>query len=333
MQSTFLQERAKPLDYAVVVIGGSAGSLTPLQQIVAELPEDLPAAVFVATHVPPDSVSAMPHILSRSGLLFATHAIDCAPVAPGRIVVAPPNYHLVLEDGVMRVLDGPRENSQRPSIDVLFRSAANAYGGMVCGVLLSGTLDDGVVGLKAIRTAGGTTLVQDPRDALFPDMPQNALNADAADREMPAEELGPAIVETVRKILENASGRETHEAWPDERRAGSASMFTCPACGGVLFEAEEEGTLRFRCHTGHAYNVNAIVSEQKDELEDTLWTALRVLQERVALLNRLSRRAAERDDRHTAERFSRQVEELHRQISIIRGSISQVVAQNPPSAS
>jgi two-component system chemotaxis response regulator CheB len=321
------------LDYSVVVIGGSAGSLAPLQRIVAALPEDLPAAIFVTTHVPADAVSAMPHILSRSGQMFATHAIDRAPISPGRIVVAPPNFHLAIEDGAMRVLDGARENGQRPSIDVLFRSAANARGNMVCGVLLSGTLDDGVAGLQAIRKAGGETLVQDPADALFADMPRNALTAHAAQRALPAELLGDAICEAVEKALSEGMIQLNEEVAPDERNVGDPSCYTCPSCGGVLWEAEDGETLRFRCHTGHAYNVNAILSEQKSELEDSLWTALRVLQERVKLLERLARRAKDRGDMHTGERFLRQVEELQRHQSAIRKSISQVVSQNPPSAS
>jgi two-component system chemotaxis response regulator CheB len=320
------------LEYSIVVIGGSAGSLGPLQRIVGELPEQLPAAIFVTTHVPPDAVSAMPHILSRSGQMFATHAIDRAPISPGRIIVAPPNFHLAIEDGAMRVLQGPRENGQRPSIDVLFRSAANAYGNMVCGVLLSGTLDDGVAGLQAIRKAGGETMVQDPVDAMFPDMPRNALIARAAERAFPAEELADAICEAVEKAL-SQSPTVKNDVAPDEREIGEPSCYTCPTCGGVLWEAQDGETLRFRCHTGHAFNVNAILSEQKSELEDSLWVAVRVIEERKKLLERLARRSKERGNEQTTERFIRQVEELQRHEMAIRGSISEVVAQNPPSAS
>src|SRR5579884_1469014 len=116
-------KHANSLSFAIVVIGGSAGSLSGLKRLMRDLPRDIPAALFVATHVPADSISAMPHILSRSGTLFATHAIDGAPISPGRVIVAPPNYHIVVERGVMRVADWAKENGQRPSIDVLFRSA------------------------------------------------------------------------------------------------------------------------------------------------------------------------------------------------------------------
>ncbi len=143
--------RAHGAPFAIVVIGGSAGALEPLQRIIAGLPETIPAAIFVTTHVSQNAVSAVPHILSRSGALFASHAVDNTPIAPGRIVVAPPGCHLFIERGAVRVTRGPKKNGYRPSIDVLFRSAAESYGRGVCGVLLSGALDDGVAGLLRIR--------------------------------------------------------------------------------------------------------------------------------------------------------------------------------------
>jgi two-component system, chemotaxis family, protein-glutamate methylesterase/glutaminase len=311
------------LKFAVVAVGGSAGSLGALQQLVCDLPEDLPAAVFVVTHITPDSVSAMPHILSRSGPLFATHAIDRAPVAPSRIFVAPPNHHLTLEGNIMRVVLTAKENGQRPSIDVLFRSAAASYGPLACGVLLSGTLDDGVEGLRAIRAAGGATLVQDPSDALFGDMPRNAIHANAVDCVIPAKQLAQTVADSVRRSL--------HE--PDERESGKPSAFTCPDCGGTLWELENRDSLRFRCRTGHAYSANSMLSLQRDDLEGSLWISVRVLQERCDLLRRLSGRANERQDRHTAERFERQAQEVQDAAIKIRQTLENLVAQRQTSAS
>lgn len=310
-----------------MVIGGSAGALAALQQLVADLPEDFPAAVFVATHVPADSVSAMPHILSRSGPLFAAHAIDGAPIAPGRIIVAPPNFHLVVDRGVMRVVDWAKENGQRPSIDVLFRSAATTYSDLVCGVLLSGTLDDGVAGLQVIRNAGGATIVQDPADALFPDMPRNALAADAAEMTAASDELGALVTRSVRGILESASGDPSPDAATDERRAGRPSVFVCPDCGGTLWESDEEGNLRFRCRTGHAYSANSIMSAQHNALEASLWTALRIIQERIDFFHRMAKRARDRGDRHTLERYSQQIEQHEREHEQIRQALTDVVSQ------
>jgi two-component system chemotaxis response regulator CheB len=320
------------LNFGIVVVGGSAGSLSALQELVAELPPDLPAAVFVATHITPESVSAMPHILSRCGPLFATHAIDGAPIAPGRVFVAPPNHHLTLQDGVMRVTLTAKENGQRPSIDVLFRSAAQSQGSRTCGVLLSGTLDDGVAGLQAIRAAGGTTIAQDPTDAAFGDMPRNAINANAVDSVHPADELATTVTKCVQQMLLSERHFAMQNPAPDERKDGNSSVFTCPDCGGTLWELEND-VLRFRCRTGHAYTANTMLYESREKLEESLWVSIRVMQERADLLRRLARRARDRSDRHSVERFERQAEEVHEAERSIRLTLESLVAQRQTSAS
>lgn len=293
--------------FAVVVIGGSAGSLEPLQRIISGFPENLNAAVFVATHTSPASVSAVPHILSRAGALFATHALDGAPIAPGRIIIAPPDCHLTIEPGVMRVFKGPKENGARPSIDVLFRSASQAYGPATCGVLLSGALDDGVAGLRLIRENGGLAVVQDPKQAAFGDMPQHALQANAAD----IVRLAETIADDIKDFASNVFAQEAAAGGmpaKDEREHGTPSVFTCPDCGGTLWEAEGD-ILRFRCRTGHSYNSNSMLSLQRDSIEESLWSAVRVLMERVDLLHRVAQRARHRGDSRSAERLERQEEQ------------------------
>ena len=258
---------------AVVVIGGSAGALDPLRQLVSDIPADFPAAIFVANHVPPDSVSALPHILARSGELFATHAIDGAPIAPGRIIVAPPDHHLILEDGHMRVVQGPLENSHRPSIDVLFRSAATQYAAHACGVLLSGALDDGVAGILAIHRSGGGTLVQDPEEAQFPDMPLNAISTGAVDGVYAAGRLCGAIEKWIANPKSEPS--DAPQVAPDEREKGTPSVFTCPDCGGTLWELDQASILRFRCRTGHAYSGQSMLAAHETKLEEVLWSSVR----------------------------------------------------------
>jgi two-component system, chemotaxis family, protein-glutamate methylesterase/glutaminase len=316
------------LNNAIVVIGGSAGSLSPLQRIVGDLPADVPATVFVVTHVPPDSVSAMPHILTRSGFLFATHAIDRAPITPGRIIVAPPNRHLAIEDSLMRVVDWPRENGQRPSIDVLFRTAAAAAGENVCGVLLSGTLDDGVAGLQAIRRGGGVAIVQDPTDAMFPDMPRNAVESGAVDIMSPASEIGSVVVGCVGRA---PRAREQHgparNPELDERTVGSPSVFTCPDCGGTLWEVHEGPNLHYRCRTGHAYSLHAMISAQREGLEAALWSAVRIIKERVDLLMRLRKRAEQRGDKLSTNRLDHQIRELREQETMLVKTLSDVVEE------
>jgi two-component system chemotaxis response regulator CheB len=308
--------------FPVIVIGGSAGAIEPLMQVVADFPADFAGAVFVVTHVPPTSISALPHLLSRAGALFATHAIDGAPIAPRRIVVAPPDHHLTLQDGVMRVLQGPTENNHRPSIDVLFRSAAVAFGPSVCGVLLSGTLDDGAAGMVAIREAGGGTFVQDPDDAQFPDMPLNALRTGAVEGAFPARALVAAIMEWMQRPVPAVSQEPKLR---DERVAGVPSVFTCPDCGGTLWELDDEAVLRFRCRTGHAYSGKSMLSAHERHLESALWAAVRALQERRDLLHRMIDRCKKNGDVATLRRLERQSVEVDHNLEVVNSAMHGLV--------
>ncbi|HKU81003.1 MAG TPA: chemotaxis protein CheB, partial [Candidatus Tumulicola sp.] len=275
--------------------------------------------VLVATHVPAESISAMPHILGRSGALFATHAIDGAPLRPSMIILAPPNFHLMVQDGVMRVSQGPRENGHRPSIDVLFRSLAQR-GGAMSGVLLSGALDDGVAGLREIRAAGGLTLAQDPADAAFPDMPRHAIERGVVSEVLNRDEIGKALLAFAEGAVQKPSRSQGIET-PDERVDGAPSVFTCPDCGGTLWELEA-GDLRFRCRTGHAFSEATMLALHDGMLETAHWRAIRALEERCDLLRRLSRRAGERGDVHTAKRLDRQISEADEHIAVIRSALA-----------
>lgn len=322
---------ADPL--AIVVLGGSAGAVTALQALVASFPGDFRAAVFVVTHTPSESISALPHILARAGPLFATHAIDGAPLAPGRIVVCPPNHHLVIDRQVMRVVDWAKENGYRPAIDVLFRTAAQSHGSAVCGALLSGTLDDGVAGLRAIREAGGTAMVQDPADALFGDMPRNAIEARVVDVVGATGELAESLTACVDRIVGEGHVTASDYVAPDERIFGKPSALTCPDCGGTLWELETDESLRFRCRTGHAYSPNSMVGQQRTYIEESLWSAIRLLEERETLLRRLASRAERRGDRLTAERFEKQAANIAAHQDGIRDAISELIAQRQSSVS
>ncbi len=321
-----MKQRAD-LGFPAVVVGGSAGALDPLRKFVSELPAEFPAAVFVAIHVPADSVSALPHVLARAGALFATHAIDRAPISPGRIIVAPPDHHLTIEDGVMRVSQGPMENNQRPSIDVLFRSAAMNVTTGVCGILLSGTLDDGSAGIVAIHEAGGATFVQDPEDAQFPDMPLNAMATGAVDGAYPSERLYDAV----RTWLEHpARTTPIEEARSDERVDGNPSVFTCPDCGGTLWELEGRGVLRFRCRTGHAYNPASMLAAYDDKLESVLWASIRALEERRDLLRRMARRAMQNSQLSTRRRYEQQALEVEADIERLHAALVSFTAATSP---
>lgn len=309
------------------MIGGSAGALDPLRKLVAGIPADFPAAILVTIHVPSDSVSALPHVLARSGSLFATHAIDGAPLAPGRIIVAPPDHHLIAEDGLMRVIQGPKENNSRPSIDVLFRSVAAAFESAACAILLSGTLDDGAAGIVAIRRAGGTTLVQDPEEAQFTDMPCNAIATGCVDGVYPADRLFGAV----RDWLDNPQRKHEFIDLPrDERVAGVPSVFTCPDCSGTLWELDDESVLRFRCRTGHAYSQHSMLAAHQSKLESALWASIRALEERRDLLRRLSQRSRENCQTASLRRFERQSGEVEADLERVHDALESLTAKASP---
>lgn len=161
----------------IIAIGASAGGVQPLSLLAGGLRKDFPAALLVVFHFPPDVPSVLPHILTKVGPLPACHAMDGQALKPGNIFLAPPDRHMLVEDGRIRVRFGPAENRHRPSIDVLFRSVAEVHGPRSVGVILSGMLDDGVAGLIEIRRRGGLTIVQEPASAAFPSMPEKALAA------------------------------------------------------------------------------------------------------------------------------------------------------------
>src|SRR5262249_34313624 len=185
--------------YDIIVVGGSAGAVEGFQTLVRALPADFQAAIFFVLHIPVDYPSVLPKILSRAGSLPAEHPIDGEPVRHGRVYVAPPDRHLMLEDGVVRVKRGPRENRHRPAIDPLFRTAARVFGPRVIGVIMSGQMDDGAAGLHVIRSRGGIAIVQDPGDSASRDMPQSALEYGNVDYVLPASEIGPLLVKLVNK--------------------------------------------------------------------------------------------------------------------------------------
>ena len=181
----------------IIVIGASSGGIESLTELVSGLPQDLPASVFVVVHVPARAVSLLPQILSRAGAIAAAHAKDNEPLRHGRIYVAPPDFHLLLRDGSVRLVRGPRENNHRPAIDPLFRTAARSYGPRVIGVVLSGALDDGTAGLSAVKKSGGVAIVQDPKDALFPDMPRYAMQAISVDHCVPKGDIARLLARLV----------------------------------------------------------------------------------------------------------------------------------------
>jgi CheB methylesterase len=285
-----------------------------VRELLRDLPVDYPAAIFVAIHLAPDAPSVLADILHRASALPVSFARQNAPVRPGTVTVAPPDCHLILEGDRVILSHGPRENGHRPSIDVLFRSAALAYGPRVTGVVLSGMLDDGSAGLWAIRRRRGMAVVQDPTDAEFPDMPRNALDAAGAEvSTAPASELAallariaatpapPVVAAAPRNMaleVDMAARNDGQMATLDE--LGERSPYSCPECGGALWEIDEGG-VRFRCHVGHAYTARVLAAEQRARVEAALWAALRRLEEAERLAARLGRAARASGNTRSAE--------------------------------
>jgi two-component system chemotaxis response regulator CheB len=287
----------------IVVIGASAGGVTALLELVKALPADFAAPVFVVQHVAADSPSIVPQLLAAVSVLPAKHAENGELAQPGTIYVAPPNHHLLLEGKHVLVTRGPKENRFRPSIDALFRSAAYTYGPRVIGVVLTGYLDDGTSGLWSVQRMGGVTIVQDPQGAQFPAMPTNALEAVAADYIVSIAALAPlltrlttepapakqAIAKTELALLELelsiAKQGDAFEAGIINH--GQLTSLTCPDCHGALTQLTEEPTIRYRCHTGHAYSLNALLGEVTQSVESLLYQSMRGLEETKLLLQQL----------------------------------------------
>jgi two-component system chemotaxis response regulator CheB len=316
----------------IIVIGASAGGVEALRATVGALPADLPAAVFVVLHLPPEPPSLLPTILQRYGHLPATHANDREPIEPGRVYVAQPDCHLIVEYGHVRAVHGPKENRHRPAVDPLFRSAARSYGPRVQGVILTGNLDDGTAGLRAIKQRGGVAIVQDPMEALYPGMPSSAIRNVAVDHIMPLADIPELLVRLahepaqdsaifpVPKELDIETRIATMEANDVEHvsKIGQPSMFTCPECHGTLWEMQDSNLLRFRCQVGHAYTVDSMMADQTEAVERALWAALRALEERVALTRRLANRARENNHPQSAIRFAESTEETEQHAAVIK---------------
>lgn len=317
----------------IIVVGASTGGVEALTQMVRGLPSGLPASFFVVCHFPPGGRSILPEILSRSGPLLASHAADGEPFLPGQIYVAPPDYHLLLApDGRMRLSRGARENHHRPAVDPLFRSAARYYGPRVIGIVLTGALYDGTAGLLAVRSAGGLAIVQDPADAMVAAMPQSAMRVAGGDHVVRLADLAPLLVNLVHHTT--SPGRRTIPMDPIDRmpevaaedmarqarneRRGKVSVMTCPECGGALWQVDDPGLIRFRCHVGHTYGGDVLLSEQSEALVATLWTAVRNLKEKSVLASQLAHHEQAQGNLAAAARFRERSDQANRSGGLIR---------------
>jgi two-component system chemotaxis response regulator CheB len=320
----------------IVAIGASAGGVDALQLLASGIARGFPASIFIVLHLPSEFDSNLDSILSGAGPLPASFAVDGEPWGNGRIYIGRAGRHLLLDEGRIHLGFGPAENRVRPSIDPLFRSAALCCSGRTIGVVLTGTQADGASGLRALKGAGGITIVQDPADAEFSEMPRSALNLTNADHvvtlkampallerlvRLPAQENAPVPDGLKREVEIARTGRSSVSVVD---RLGQRSVWTCPDCHGVLWEISDGDQRRYRCHTGHAYTPEMLSLALDESLGRALGSALRALQERVSLARKLGDAARSRDRPRSAQDWVRKAEEYAREVEVIEDAMRRI---------
>lgn len=325
----------------IIVVGASAGGVQALKALIALLPADIGAAIFVVMHTSPTGPGLLPDILTGAGPLPVSHGHDGEKFENGRIYVAPPDHHLIVETpDRIRISCGPKENLSRPAIDPLFRSAALAFGARVAGVILTGNLDDGTAGLAAVKRRGGVSIVQDPTEAFAPSMPRSALRHISVDHCLPLAEMASLLASLARETASTiprpmepipmaddlefeVDAASLHKARDPAEilKLGDPSLFTCPDCHGTLVQLRELGLLRFRCHTGHAFTAESLVAALGASTEDTLWNALRVLEEKIMLLRHMADHSRESDETSATEKLLAEARMIEWRAHLVRHAL------------
>lgn len=320
----------------LVVVGASAGGVEALRAFVSGLPPDLPAAVLVVLHIPASGHSALPEILDRAGPLPTVAAENRMELRHGTVYVAPPDRHLLVTEERALLSPGPAENGHRPAIDALFRSAANERGAGVIGVVLSGSLDDGTAGITTIKAHDGYAIAQDPDEALYAEMPTNAIVGGPVDEVLKVAEMGGVLRKWSSEAVETAGERQLSAAQRIEERAARGevfradgnteiaeqfepSAFSCPDCSGVLHTIEP--AQRYRCRVGHAWTAQALLQQRDGEVERALWAGLRALEEKRDLTSRMERDAEARGHAAVSSRYGDKREEINHSLTVLRGAL------------
>jgi two-component system, chemotaxis family, protein-glutamate methylesterase/glutaminase len=322
----------------IIVIGASAGGLKAISRLLGRLPADLKAAVFICVHVPPDRPSRLPEIFSKAGPLKAHHPADRESIREGCIYVAPPDNHLLVGRDSVRVIRGPQENRYRPAIDALFRSAALAHGPRVIGVVLSGQLQDGTVGLQAVQRCGGVTVVQDPQDAEYDSMPASAMRYVEVEHCVALE----ALPELLLRVIGRSTGDTGRAPAPQDievesliaeqqlntaqflekvESIGSRTTYACPLCNGSIWQIGKKDPLRFRCHVGHSFTAEFFWAEQSQNLENALWSAIRLMEEKVTFARQFAERMNANKLPEVAARYEAHAKQIDKELGVIRDII------------
>jgi two-component system chemotaxis response regulator CheB len=324
----------------IIVIGASAGGTVILPDLLEQLTDKMDISVFLVIHLSKRSI----------GDLLVSRLQKCTPltckipdhderIERKHVYIAPPDHHLIVKKNKILVGNGPMENRYRPSIDALFRSAAVAFGPRVLGIILSGMLEDGTSGMLAIKKAGGLCMIQEPDEAKYPDMPKAVLSALKPDYILPVPKMGEAIREIMRtrkpsgdfqvpkEVLREAEIAErVHVGIDQVQDLGANSSYSCPDCGGGLWEIKENGVRRYRCHVGHAFTEDGLLSSMENSTETALWTALRIIEERKNLLRRIADKEKNEGGKNTVAAHNKRAEELELQIRNLKRVLFSMVS-------
>jgi two-component system chemotaxis response regulator CheB len=328
----FDTERRRMANRDLLAIGKSAGGVEALLFLAEHFPRDFPAAILITIHLA-NHPSSLDEILQRVGRLPVRFVKEGEPLQKGQIHLAPPDRHFLIINGRAVLGHGSRENNCRPAIDPMMRSVAAGCGHRAIGVLLTGTLNDGASGLWAIKQCGGITVVQDPSDAAFPDMPLNALSRLQPDHVVKLAALPKLlnslvyqsagspmpVPESIKFEMEIARGEPSTVEAMD--RLGRRSPLACPDCHGVMWEIDEGNLVRYRCHVGHTYTAELMSMALDESLRRGLASALRALEERRALADRLERQAQRNGQPMLAASWARRAEEFQRELDVIRKAL------------
>jgi two-component system chemotaxis response regulator CheB len=325
----------------LIVIGASAGGIKAIVKIIEGLPKALDAAIMIVLHVSrKSSASNIIEIFQRNTTLKCYVALDKMNIQEGNIYLAPPENHLLVNDGVMLLNQGPEENRHRPSIDALFRSAAVHLGNRVIGIVLTGMLDDGTSGMYAIKACGGRCIVQNPSEAEYADMPRNVLKKIEVDHMADLDQMPILIQNILSKPL------PPKIAIPDElkveaditeklmsdinqlKKIAEQSDFVCPDCGGGLWAIKNDPTHRYRCYTGHVYTEKILQDVQDLKIEESIWVSIRMLEEKRNMLQLLASRKNGSSDNSTVFSLNKRIDEITEHIKRLKSLIVKLSDNN-----
>jgi len=319
-----------------IIVGASAGGVDAVPRIIAQLPRDLPAAVLICQHMAVHPHPMFVDIVQRQSVIPVRCAEQGEPITPSAVYVAPPGTHLLIHDSHVQLMGTARENHVRPSIDRLMRSAAAQRGPRTIGVLLTGMLDDGVAGLAALQQAGGYTIVQDPTDAAFADLPRRALRALDPDAVLHIDAIGSTLIRLVEDLVteraappavvyESMLDREEFGSPEQLEKLGPQTPLSCPDCGGPMWDLGTPRWRRYRCYLGHQSSADRILAATNEQLEGAMWSAIRALHERVITYERLAADCLESGSRGTYELFNGKATEARAQVELARQFMHELV--------